>query len=237
MTAALIVALVLSLVALALVILAGARHGDAEYQRGYEDGQRPAESWAEGGPVGRSGHFGPVFIGDLAADCLRLDGRRPVTAHTPETLLTSIRDLLSAPGVTVAHLDVDAKVRVDSDGSRLVVVLSDEGHPRHEFDVRCEQIVDCAAVQTVASTHASTGWGFLGVTFHGVRNDGVEVWVDVDLDTLDELAATASTAMRYIEADLGDGHEWHLQRRDVLGAQAAWIYANPAEARERYDLS
>ena len=161
-----------------------------------------------------------------------------VTTPTPSTLLTAIRNLISASyDFTVDNLLVDPLVRVDSTGTALIVTLHDEGQPRHEFAVRAERIVDAAPVQTVASTHASTAPGFLGVTFHGVRGGGVGVHIDVDLDTLDRLAKTARTAMRYVEADLGDGHEWHLHRQDVLGAQDAWIAANPAEARERYDLS
>ena len=160
-----------------------------------------------------------------------------VTTPTPSTLLTALRDLLAAPGVTVAGHLVDPLVRVDQTGTALIVTLHDEGRVRYEFAVRAERIVDAAPVQAVASTHASTAPGFLGVTFHGVRNDGAPVHVDVDLATLDRLAKTAGTAMRYVEADLGDGHEWHLHRQDVLGAQDAWIAANPAEARERYDLS
>ncbi len=160
-----------------------------------------------------------------------------MTTPTPSTLLTALRDLLAAPGVTVAGHLVAPLVRVDQTGTALIVTLHDEGEERHEFEVRAVRVVDAAPVRAVASTHASTAPGFLGVTFHGVRNDASRVHVDVDLATLDRLAKTAGTAMRYVEADLGDGHEWHLHRQDVLGAQDAWIAANPAEARERYDLS
>ena len=125
-----------------------------------------------------------------------------MTTPTPSTLLTALRDLLAAPGVTVAGHLVDPLVRVDQTGTALIVTLHDEGQPRHEFTVRAERIVDAAPVQAVASTHASTAPGFLGVTFHGVRNDGAPVHVDVDLATLDRLAKTAGTAMRYVEACL-----------------------------------
>ena len=159
-----------------------------------------------------------------------------MTTPTSSTLLMAIRDLLAAPGVTVAGLYTDPRVRVDSTGTCLVVTLHDEGQPRHEFDVRAERIVDCAPVPIVNAeyVHAWRGW-FL-VAFYGVvQHDLSRTMVDVDLDTLDDLIEQSEIAMRYVEADLGDGREWRITRDLLIEAQRRWIDRNPAEARERYE--
>lgn len=161
-----------------------------------------------------------------------------MTTPTPSTLLTAIRDLLAAPGVTVAGLYTDPRVRVDSTGTCLVVTLHDEGQPRREFEVRAEQIVDAAPVPIVDVDDVAAGRGWSFVALHGVvQHSRTMMWVDVDLDTLDSLIEDSETAMRYVEADLGDGCEWRITRALLVEAQRRWIDRNPAEARERYDLS
>lgn len=161
-----------------------------------------------------------------------------MTTPTPSTLLTALRDLLAAPGVTVAGHLVDPLVRVDQTGTALIVTLHDEGMPRHEFEVRAERIVDCAPVPIIDADAVYVGheWPFVAL-FGTVQHDQRKAWVDVSLDTLDTLIEQAETAMRHVEADLGDGYEWRITRDLLLDAQRAWIERNPAEARERYDLS
>ena len=159
-----------------------------------------------------------------------------MTTPTSSTLLTAIRDLLAAPGVTVAGLYTDPRVRVDSTGTCLVVTLHDEGQPRREFEVRAEQIVDAAPVPIVNAMYVHAGRGWFSVALFGVvQHDQARTMVDVDLDELDSLIEQSETAMRYVEADLGDGREWRITRALLIEAQRAWIDRNPAEARERYD--
>lgn len=159
-----------------------------------------------------------------------------MTTPTPSTLLTVIRDLLEAPGVTVAGLYTDPHVRVDSTGTALVITLHDEGQPRHEFEVRAERIEDCAPVPIVNVDDVAAGRGWSFVALHGVvQHSRTMMWVDVDLDTLDSLIEDSETAMRYVEADLGDGCEWRITRALLVEAQWRWIDRNPAEARERYE--
>lgn len=159
-----------------------------------------------------------------------------MTTPTPSTLLTVIRDLLEAPGVTVAGLYTDPHVRVDSTGTCLVVTLHDEGQPRHEFEVRAERIEDCAPVPIVNADTVYVGRGWSSISLCGVvQHDRSRTMVDVDLDTLDDLIEQSDTAMRYVEADLGDGREWRITRDLLVEAQRGWIDRNPAEARERYE--
>lgn len=161
-----------------------------------------------------------------------------VTTPTPSTLLTALRDLLAAPGVTVAGHLVDPLVRVDQTGTALIVTLHDEGQPRHEFEVRAERIVDCAPVPIVNADDVAAGRDWSFVALHGVvQHSRTMMRVDVPLDTLDSLIEQSETAMRYVEADMGDGCEWRITRDLLLEAQRGWIELNPAEARERYDLS
>lgn len=159
-----------------------------------------------------------------------------MTTPTPSTLLTAIRDLLAAPGVTVAGLYADPLVRVDSTGTCLVVTLHDEGQVRSEFEVRAERIADAAPVPIVNADSVCAGRGWSFVAFHGfVQHDQARTMVDVDLDVLDSLIRESDTAMRYVEADLGDGREWRITRALLIEARRAWIDRNPAEARERYE--
>ena len=161
-----------------------------------------------------------------------------VTTPTPSTLLTALRDLLAAPGVTVAGHLVAPLVRVDQTGTALIVTLHDEGQPRHEFELRAERIVDAAPVPIVNAeyVHAGRGWSF--VALHGVvQHDRSRAHVDVDLDTLDDLIDASWAAVLYVECDFGDGYEWHVTRALLIEARRGWIDRNPAEARERYDLS
>lgn len=161
-----------------------------------------------------------------------------MTTPTPSTLLTAIRDLLAAPGVTVAGLYTDPRVRVDSTGTCLVVTLHDEGQPRREFEVRAEQIVDAAPVPIVDVDDVAAGRGWSFVALHGVvQHSRTMMWVDVDLDTLDDLIDASWAAVLYVECDFGDGYEWHVTRALLIEARRGWIDRNPAEARERYDLS
>ena len=160
-----------------------------------------------------------------------------VTTPTPSTLLTALRDLLAVGSVTVDGHLVHPLVRVDSTGTALIVTLHDEGMPRHQFEVRAERIVDAAPVPIVNADCAHTGRGWSSVSLCGtVQHDQTRVDVDVALDTLDGLIEQSETAMRYVEADLGDGREWRVTRGLLLEAQRGWIDRNPAEARERYDL-
>lgn len=159
-----------------------------------------------------------------------------MTTPTPSTILTAIRDLLAAPGATVAGYLVDPRVRVDSTGTCLVVTLHDEGQPHHEFEVCAERIVDAAPVPIVNADSVYAGRGWFLVTLHGaVQHDLSRTMVDVDLDTLDDLIEQSEIAMRYVEADLGDGCEWRITRALLIEAQRAWIDRNPAEARARYE--
>ena len=159
-----------------------------------------------------------------------------VTTPTPSTLLTAIRDLIAAPGVTVDDFLVDPLVRVDSTGTALIVTLHDEGRVRYEFAVRAERIVDAAPVPIVNAEYVHAGRGWFLVAFYGVvQHDRSRTMVEVDLDTLDSLIEQSETAMRYVEADLGDGREWRITRDLLIEAQRQWIDRNPAEARERYD--
>ncbi len=161
-----------------------------------------------------------------------------VTTPTPSTLLTALRDLLAAPGVTVAGHHVDPLVRVDQTGTALIVTLHDEGQPRHEFTVRAERIVDAAPVPIVNADDVAAGRDWSFVALHGVvQHDLTRAFVDVGLDVLDGLIERSETAMRYVEADLGDGREWRITRDLLIEAQRGWIDRNPAEARARYDLS
>jgi len=161
-----------------------------------------------------------------------------MTTPTPSTLLTAIRDLLAAPGVTVAGLYADPLVRVDSTGTCLVVTLHDEGQVRSEFEVRAERIADAAPVPIVNADSVCAGRGWSFVAFHGVvQHDRSRAHVDVDLDTLDDLIDASWAAVLYVECDFGDGYEWHVTRALLIEVRRAWIAANPAEARERYDLS
>ena len=159
-----------------------------------------------------------------------------MTTPTSSTLLTALRDLLAAPGVTVVGLHTDPRVRVDSTGTCLIVTLHDEGQPRHEFEVRAERIEDCAPVPIVNAEYVHAGRGWFLVAFYGVvQHDLSRTMVDVDLDTLDDLIEQSEIAMRYVEADLGDGREWRITRDLLVEAQRRWIDRNPAEARERYE--
>ncbi len=159
-----------------------------------------------------------------------------VTTPTPSMLLTAIRDLLAAPGVTVDNLLVDPLVRVDSTGTALIVKLHDEGEERHEFEVRAERIVDAAPVPIVNADTVYVGRGWSSVSLYGVvQHDRSRTMVEVDLDTLDSLIEQSETASRHVEADLGDGYEWRITRDLLIEAQRGWIDRNPAEAHERYD--
>ena len=162
-----------------------------------------------------------------------------VTTPTPSTLLTALRNLIAASyDFTVDNLLVDPLVRVDSTGTALIVKLHDEGQPRHEFEVRAERIVDCAPVPIVNADDVAAGRDWSFVALHGVvQHSRTMMRVDVPLDTLDSLIEQSETAMRYVEADLGDGREWRITRDLLIEAQRGWIDRNPAEARERYDLS
>lgn len=162
-----------------------------------------------------------------------------VTTPTPSTLLTALRNLIAASyDFTVDNLLVDPLVRVDSTGTALIVKLHDEGEERHEFEVRAERIVDSAPVPIVNADTVYVGRGWSSVSLWGdVQHDLTRAFVDVGLDVLDGLIERSETAMRYVEADLGDGREWRITRDLLIEAQRGWIDRNPAEARARYDLS
>jgi hypothetical protein len=162
-----------------------------------------------------------------------------MTTPTSSTLLTAIRDLIAASyDLTIANLLVDPLVRVDQTGTALIVKLHDEGEERHEFELRAERIVDAAPVPIVNAEYVHAGRGWFLVAFYGVvQHDRSRTMVEVDLDTLDSLIEQSETAMRYVEADMGDGYEWRITRALLIEAQRGWIERNRAEARERYDLS